>query len=66
MKRVRLPRLRCALLGLLPLWARDGGEMRLAGGACGRQHKANDACGALSVVDWKRVEGTVLTKNHDH
>jgi len=24
MRPVRLPRLRCALLGLLPLWARDG------------------------------------------
>lgn len=24
MRPVRLPRLRCALLGLLPVWARDG------------------------------------------
>ncbi len=56
MKPVRLPRLRCALLGLLPLWARDG-AMRTAGSGTGGVVEAS-----ASVGGWKRVGETVVTK----
>ena len=45
MRPVRLPRLRCALLGLLPLAARDGGL------------QANKR---LAVTGRERVEGRLL------
>lgn len=56
MKPVRLPRLRCALLGLLPLWARDG-AIRVAGSGTGGAVEAT-----VSASGWKGVEGTVVTK----
>ncbi len=64
MKPVRLPRLRCALLGLLPLWARDGG-MRVVGsggGAITLSGSGGVSASELSANAWKRVGGTVVTK----
>ncbi len=56
MKPVRLPRLRCALLRVLPLWARDGG-MRVAGSGTGGVAETT-----VSASGWKGVGGTVVTK----
>ncbi len=56
MRPARLPRLRCALLGLLPLWARDGG-MRMTGGERGGAGES-----AVPADGWKRVVGAVVTK----
>jgi len=57
MRLVRLPRLRCALLGLLPLWARDGGRTTFATQPHGAASGDNGV-----AIRWKNVGGELLTK----
>jgi len=57
MRPVRLPRLRCAFLGLLPLWARDGGRTTLATQQDGATAGDNGV-----VIRWKQFGGKLLTK----